>query len=209
MKYIEYLFTAMHIDLWDLLGGCVCFLIKNLRRQISSLNTGAIFISVLPSNLSMAISHIHTSPPLLCLLEVHICSELTFSQVLSCRSRSGRPRGAGAAFRALGCPGTRLDLSCLTFVYTGLSTLWRLVHICSPILSITTALRQSSEILKTSVISLCSCRSLTLRKIKHFLQGRDQMPSPWLSQSWPTPSYPTCFCWFNYLLFWSHISIKC
>lgn len=47
----------------------------------------------------MAISHIHTSPPLLCLLEVHICSELTFFRVLSCWSRSGRPRGAGAALR--------------------------------------------------------------------------------------------------------------
>lgn len=156
----------------------------------------------------MAISHVHTSPPLLCLLEVHIRSELTFPQVLSYQGRSGRPRGAEQHSWPWGCPGMRLGLSCLTLACTGLSTLWSQLHISPPILRITTALRQRPEVPQTLPLPSVLAVPSLLEKLNFSskVQIKGCLPG---SLSWPTPSHPGPFCGFNYLLFWTHISIKC
>lgn len=84
-----------------------------------------------------------------------------------------------------------------------LSTLWKQVQSCSPIWTITAALRQRPEAPKAYVTYLCSCCFLTLRKIILFLQGPDQTWSLWQKRPCPVPSIPLPSVRFNYLLFWT------
>lgn len=132
----------------------------------------------------MAIFHVHTSPPLLCLLEGHVCLLLTSPEVLSYWGRWGRSKGAGVAPMALGLPRDEirpiLSHTCLYWAVSSLKAGPHLFFYFEHHHSSETEARGP----QTSVTSLCSYCSLTLGNIKLFLQGPDQMPlSPWQSLS--------------------------